>query len=149
MSDPIVLITAEDLQAQQAAERDLESKIANDQRRLAEIREWLRAAAVLTGSKPPSNQPQRNIEVVTENGSVAMTNSAGGMTDNLTEAIARIVNNSPVSVPKADLKKMLAKEGFAGDRLANYFYTAIHRLKAKDRITVHADGSVWRAPQKN
>jgi hypothetical protein len=42
---------------------------------------------------------------------------------------------------------MLAKEGFPPDRLANYFYTAIHRLKNKERVTVLDDGSVWRAPE--
>jgi hypothetical protein len=61
--------------------------------------------------------------------------------DNLTEAVERIANKEGPLTKKA-LKEKLSKEGFPDDRLANYFYTTIHRLKAKNKIYVGEDGSV-------
>jgi len=64
----------------------------------------------------------------------------------LVAAIEKLANDASRPISKKELKRILAEQGFASDRLANYFYTAIHRLKAKERITVMPDGSVWKDP---
>jgi hypothetical protein len=66
----------------------------------------------------------------------------------MTEAIEKIANEVGVPIPRKELKRLLKRQGFPNDRLGNYFYTAVHRLKGKKRITVQPDGSVWRAPSK-
>ena len=62
------------------------------------------------------------------------------------EAMDKIANNSPAPLTKTQMRARLIAQGFASDRMGNYFYTCVARLKAKHRITVEADGSIWKAP---
>jgi hypothetical protein len=123
----------------QAERAELEKVISDAQKRLLEVNKRLDAAAVLSGAAAP--------HVIGLFGDEDEAGSEEG--ENLTSAIEEIANGSPVPVSKGDLKKLLAKQGFAASRLANYFYTAIHRLKRKGKITVRSDGSIWKAPPKS
>ena len=113
----------------------MEEVIADAQRELGPITERLRAVAVLAG--PP-----------TEAASAKSNGLSAGEPQNMTEAIEKIANETGTPIPRKELKRLLKKQGFPNDRLGNYFYTAVHRLKGKKRITVQPDGSVWRAPSK-
>jgi len=65
---------------------------------------------------------------------------------NMAASIETIANTSDKPLTKATLKSRLMTLGFPEDRMGNYFYTVIARLKGKKRITVQPDGRVWRAP---
>jgi hypothetical protein len=142
--EPLVLITAEQYKAKQDEEQDIVRRIAADQQRLADVRDWLSTVARLVPKAQPRLPLAPRAQIKTTFRSAATVDG-----DNLTLAIENLANASDAPLPKAELKTILAEQGFSAERLANYFYTAIHRLKAKDRITVQPDGSVWRAPAKN
>ncbi|MPZ35796.1 MAG: hypothetical protein GEV13_33360 [Rhodospirillales bacterium] len=59
--------------------------------------------------------------------------------DNMTAAIETIANGLKVPISRAEMKDRLRAQGFPEDRLANYFYTAVTRLKNKAKITVDAE----------
>jgi hypothetical protein len=133
-----------DLIRQKQAERaKLEAIIADAQRRLTPINDWLDAIAKVTGGKIDLFVTSS----VSSTGSAAMTESADSA--NMTITIEKIANESAAPVSRKDLKQMLAKLGYSEDRLGNYFYTVVHRLKMKGRITVQPDGSVYGAASKN
>lgn len=67
---------------------------------------------------------------------------------NLMGTIFRIANESERPLAKKELKAALISAGIAGARVNGpYFYVAINRLKKDDRITVMADGRVWKDPE--
>jgi hypothetical protein len=115
-------------------QRRLAEKIAEDQRRLDELRSKLKAAAPF--------MPRKQIRMPMLPGAREKQEAkANEVSDNMTEAIERLAHKQgPIS--RKELKRLLAEEGFPADRLANYFYTAIHRLKAKERISENDDGSL-------
>ena len=57
-------------------------------------------------------------------------------------AVERLVLSAREPIAKAKLKDGLRREGFPEERLGNYFYTVIKRLKERRRISVRPDGSV-------
>jgi hypothetical protein len=152
------MITSEDVERQQSRERELEKAIADAQHELAGVREWLRAMAILR--KLPQAAPSTLANPTplpdlisawwshraADAGQANADTDAPPDSDNLTDAIESIANGSPVAITKKELKKTLQKRGFPAERLENYFYTAVNRLKKKRRITVMSDGSVWKAP---
>jgi hypothetical protein len=114
-------------------EQEYLGTIAAAQDLLAEVRRKLDAAAILTGQAVgprPAPEPVRPTRDDAPNPS------------NMIEAIARIVESSDQPISRKNLRKMLATQGFPDDRLANYFYTAVARLKAKGRLEVLPDGSL-------
>lgn len=150
-----VLLTTEQIEQWERESVELARKIADYQARLDDLRAKLKAAELFKPKKlsnslsdffsnppPPPPLPYGGpLDSAPIRQAVEAVASEDG--DNLTAAIERIANSAARPVAKKALKQMLAKEGFAPDRLANYFYTAIHRLKAKNRISVLEDGSVW------
>jgi hypothetical protein len=144
MNDTTPFVLTSDQQAairrMEAEKARLEKVIADAQRELAPITERLRAVAVLAGP-PMEAAPSKS------NGLFESPDTAGEA-QNMTEAIEKIANETGTPIPRKELKRLLKKQGFPNDRLGNYFYTAVHRLKGKKRITVQPDGSVWRAPSK-
>ena len=137
----LVSITAEDIAGWEAEEQKL-------LQRLGEVREKLRAAAILSPQKVRHKAHPAYEGTPVGSGTGTLFAPVEVPEDNLTDAIERIANATNGPITKADLKEMLAKEGYAKDRLANYFYTAIHRLKNKNRITVTPTGSIWYANAK-
>jgi hypothetical protein len=133
---PLFILTTETIQ-------QWKDEAARLERELSSIREKLKAAAVLTS--PPPALEANALGGVTASASMQEDgDTARGQLD-LTAAIEMIANQSQTPLSKAELKRHLAGVGFPKDQLSNYFYTAIHRLKNKSRITVQEDGSVWRA----
>lgn len=64
---------------------------------------------------------------------------------NLMGTLRRLANESPAPIPKSDLKKMLIKAGVPAERVSGtYFYLAIRKLRDKGKVSVKADGSVWK-----
>jgi hypothetical protein len=64
---------------------------------------------------------------------------------NMTDAIRKMVNESPEPLTKKEVKRRLLAAGYPKTRLGAYFYTPIHRLKQSKEITVLPDGKIWRA----
>jgi hypothetical protein len=64
---------------------------------------------------------------------------------NMAASIEMIVNTSDKPLTKGTLKSRLMMLGFPEERMGNYFYTVIARLKGKKRIAVQPDGRVWKA----
>jgi len=156
-----ILLTVEQIEQWEREAADLAHRIAEDQASLEDLRQKLKYAQFFKPKKSPFN----DFFTAEPNASPAQQAPASAPwakpadpwpkpaqptlvndSADLTAAIERIANASARPVAKKALKATLAAEGFAPDRLANYFYTAIHRLKGKERITVLDDGSVWKAP---
>lgn len=126
-----ILLTERQVAVWREVKRKLEMTISSTHQKLTEINKKLEAVAVLSGEEPAlpnSAEPTRS----------EATDSSESMTD----AVERIARQAPVPLTKAQLRKQLAEEGFSGERLGNYFYTVIARLKSRERIQVHSDGRV-------
>ena len=116
---------------------ELERQIAEAQKKLASVNEKLRAAAVLTAADIEPTSITHIEEMSTGQDSPESAS--------MTEVVERLANDSPAPITRSALKAKLVEQGFGIDP---YFYTVIARLKAKKRITVNPDGSVWRAPER-
>jgi hypothetical protein len=129
MAKTEILLTIQQVEDWQKEADELAEKLAEDQRRLDELRSKLKSAAPFL--------PAKEFTVGRRPGAPKPVD----ISDNMTEAIERLATQKgPIS--RKELKRLLAEEGFPADRLANYFYTAIHRLKAKERISETDDGSL-------
>jgi hypothetical protein len=114
------------------------NRIVDDQAELAAVRRKLEAVSILrewSGSPPASTPPAPPVE----NGD-----------KNMMLAVERLVTASAMPLERAKVKKALAEQGFPAERLGNYFYTVVKRLKDKKRIAVQQDGKLARPrPQLN
>jgi hypothetical protein len=131
------------IRQKQTEKAKLETIIADAHRRLAPLNDWLDAVTKVTGGRIEMSASSS----VSSTGNAAVTESGDSV--NMTVAIEKIANESTAPISRKDLKQMLAKKGYSEDRLGNYFYTVVHRLKTKGRITVEPDGSVYGAASKN
>lgn len=138
-----VLLTLDEIEGWEQEAEELARDIAEDQARLDALRQKLKAAEFF---RPAATAALKRASIFGKRAEISNGDSNEPDSDNLVAAIEKIANNAPAPIPKKILKHMLAQEGFAPEQLANYFYTAIHRLKTKERITVMMDGSVWRDP---
>jgi hypothetical protein len=66
---------------------------------------------------------------------------------NMMEAMELIANSNDRPLTKSTMKARLMTLGYADERMGNYFYTCVARLKNKGRITVLPDGRMWKAPE--
>lgn len=136
MGDPLFVLTNDVLDGWKAEKDAAERMIAEGQRRLADVRHKLEAVAVLTG-RPVADAPQL-FEVEPKPKETADDPT------NMVAAVLEIVGDAERPLSKKVLRSMLRKRGFPEERLGNYFYTVIHRLKGKGRITLSDDGSIWK-----
>jgi hypothetical protein len=139
MSD--INISSATIREQEAKLSRLESELAVKQQEVAAVKRWLDAARVLSSPFPPPRQI---------NGTLLLEEPPpfSGPNKSMTLAIERIANNSPAPVSKDDLRRQLAELGYPQEQLKGYFYTALMRLRDKNRMTVMEDGSIWRKAPK-
>lgn len=138
---PLFTLTPDILKEWQREADTLEHEIEERQRKLAAVKERLHAAAILTGQptrpgiviriQPPREPSQTSDEIIAADGSMVDT-------------IAQVAADSPAPITKKTLKKSLLERGFPAERMNNYFYTCIMRLKQQNRIQVLSDGRIWR-----
>jgi hypothetical protein len=119
--------------AQWRKEKDrLTVLLVDTQRRLGAVNQFLNAAQVLAGDEPESELEEEGSENPDEHDP-----------SNFMGTIFKIVNESEKPLSKSDLKAALLAAGVDKERMKGpYFYVAIARLKKKNRITVHPDGTV-------
>ena len=68
--------------------------------------------------------------------------------NNLSAAIKRLANESPVPIKRPDLRARLIDAGFPKARVnGNYFYTALQKLVDREYISLN-DGLVWKGRVK-
>jgi hypothetical protein len=152
--EPEVLLTTHEIEGWERESVELAKRIADDQERLTQLRTKLKMAEFFRPKKLDFFEADKAADQVQVPLALAHTVTsptaapADGEGDNLVAAIEKIANSSLQPVSKKELKALLATQGFPAERLANYFYTAVHRLKSKDRITVMADGKIWIAPDR-
>jgi hypothetical protein len=121
----------------------LENIVTDANRGLNQVNEKLQAAGVLAGQNGESSPSG------VESSRAFLKKEKTLKAANLTRTVERIANESAGPMAKNDLKEILVQQGFPKERLSTYFYTAITRLKHKGRITVRADGSLWRGRSPN
>jgi hypothetical protein len=136
MGDPFFVLTNEQIEEWRTEEKAAERLIVDGQQRLQAVRKKLDAAAVLAGHMPAQKQQASPL--------FGEEDDKAPEAMNMVKAIEEIANGSAVPVNRHDLRRMLIQRGFPKDRMGNYFYTAVSRLKAAERISVRADGSVWK-----
>ena len=133
-----LVVSDEQIAQWQKDEDRLMNRIVDDQAELAAVRRKLEAVSILrewSGSPPASTPPAPPVE----NGD-----------KNMMLAVERLVTASVMPLERAKVKKALAEQGFPAERLGNYFYTVVKRLKDKKRIAVQQDGKLARPrPQLN
>ena len=137
------ILTAEQREAIRHMEAEkvrLEKVIVDAQRALIPLNDRLHAVAILAGPQP-NNRPEPNGTMFDEK-----PKTETPAPTNMTEVVEKIANTSSDPVPRKQLRETLLAQGFTQDRLGNYFYIVIHRLKKKKRITINEDGSVGPAP---
>ena len=129
-----ILLTERQVAVWREEKRKLETAISSTHQKLAEINKKLEAVAVLSGEEPASLNPAESTR-----------SEATDSGESLPNALERIARQAPAPLTKAQLRKQLAEEGFSGERLGNYFYTCIKRLKDRQRIHVLPDGRITRS----
>jgi hypothetical protein len=67
-------------------------------------------------------------------------------TESMIEAMATVANMADRPLTKSAMRSRLMTLGFPEDRMGNYFYTCVARLKGKKRISVLPDGRISKAP---
>jgi hypothetical protein len=103
--------------------------------------ERIKAAETLLPSMPQDSAPHFRISADT--GTVRAGDDAGTSADNMTAAIVEIVKTlGQARITHAALRQKLRSKGFPETRLGNYYYTAVHRLKEKGRITIDPSGAI-------
>lgn len=64
---------------------------------------------------------------------------------NFMGTLARLINESPKPLQRAELKEMAIKAGVNPEKVNGpYFHVALNRMKDAKRIVIREDGSVWR-----
>jgi hypothetical protein len=131
----------------------LEREIEEKQRDLVLLSKSLEAASFLSSQVAPNlAQVTLNGHEPTVVGSAKPVSAANGSAKievhgaNMTDAIIKIANGSPVPLAKKDLRKKLRDLGFKPNQLGAYLYTAVGRLQKRNLIGSAADGKVWKAP---
>ena len=121
-------------------EAELERGIAEMQGQLDAIKEQRAAAAVLFSAQHTVQRPEASSLFPIE------PKEADDGKD-LTAAVERIANDAPAPLSKTHVRAQLRRAGFPDNRLGNYFYTVIKRLKESKRISVQPDGKIWKSPK--
>lgn len=68
---------------------------------------------------------------------------------NFMGTLARLINESPKPIQRAELKEMAIKAGVNPEKVKGaYFHVALNRMKDAKRIIIRDDGSVWRADRR-
>lgn len=135
---PSQLAYIEELKAKQL---DLQHKLAETQNLLSDVEKRLNAAAVLF-SVPHSALKAGTTPALFEMESEDVEDST-----DLTAAVERLANKAPAPLTKSNLRAQLRSAGFPENRLGNYFYTVIKRLRESKRISVQSDGKIWKRPK--
>jgi len=107
---------------------ELEKIVADAQQELLQITRWLEAIALVA---PEGGQK-----------SAVQAREARVPAESMMDAIVRLVSAAPSPITKTRLRELLANEGFPKERLGNYFYTCIMRLKERQKIDVEPNGRV-------
>ena len=124
------------------AEKDrLQKLVVETQQRLHAVNMVLNAATVLTeqsdtvAAVPESPATTEHVEKIDP------TNVMG--------TLARLINESPKPLQRAELKEAAAQAGVDPEKLNGpYFHVALNRMKEAKRITIRDDGSVWRGDRR-
>ena len=127
-----ILLTAGQVREWREKRTRLEKEITDAEVELAVVNRQLEAVSVIVGKDWPDDEPASS-----EDGG---DTSSGSMI----AAIERIANSSREPLTKAQTKHLLRHEGFQEERLGNYFYTCIKRLKDRRQIHVLPDGRITR-----
>jgi len=131
MADVGIIPSGQQIAAWRQRKQELEAEMLSLQRELAVVSKFLEAV---------------DMAGIEESGATFATPANGTAQHeeegNMTEAVEQIVSKHGKPMPKAELKGLLRKRGFKEERLGNYFYTVIMRLKQRGKIKVERDGSV-------
>ena len=127
-----ILLTAQQVREWREKKAKLEREIADAETELVSVNRRLEAVSVIVGKQWPDDESASS-EVGEDTYAVS-----------LIAAIERVANLSPEPLTKAQTKALLRQEGFQEERLGNYFYTCIKRLKDRRRIHVEPDGRISR-----
>jgi hypothetical protein len=137
---PLFTLTPDLLKEWEREADTLEQEIEERQHKLVAVKERLHAAAVLTGQQTRPGLVIRIQNSPKQDSAEPIPAEGGSMID----AIAQIAAGSPAPITKKKLKRSLLDRGFPADRMNNYFYTCIMRLKQQNRIQALSDGRIWR-----
>ena len=132
-----IILTADQVERWKQRKDALQRTIADAQRELADINRRLDAVAILTGERVETERPAEPERPAPET-------PAQEPEEAMVDAITRIAHESQNPVPRSVLKDRLRSAGYAESRLGNYFYTAVSRLKQRNRIKVLPNGSITR-----
>ena len=130
--DTDLTITPEQIAQARKDRLRYEGLIVTYQRKMAALDQFLSAAAIL------------NPDVVNDDGEADKDDNSP-QPDNLMGLIERLANTSRSPLAKSQMRTTLAEMGIPADRLQSYFYVAVDRLKKKGRVSVLADGRIWKA----
>ena len=146
---PGFTITREMVEQAKHEKERLEGEIADLQRKLSLVTQFLRMATAYHQDEVDPEVTETSGEKRDPEGPAQEPAQEEIDPSNMMAAIARIANDSTKPLTKPELKGKLIEFGIKENRLGSYFYVAIDRLKEKERICVLDDGRVWRAPPKN
>lgn len=131
LGTPNISFTPEEIELWKAEKDRLQEILGDAQQRLGAVNQLLNAAAVLAPdvfSQEVKEEPEEELDP-----------------SNLMGTLVKIVNASEKPMTKAELKEALRAAGVDPGRIeGTYFYVALNRLKKKNRIFVHPDGTIER-----
>lgn len=130
MSDGAVTITPDSIRERQRLKDEVDSVIERLQRESAGHKRWIDAAQIVLGMDGMDED------------AVDPAPSEGGGSGTMMDAVVRIAIDHGKPISKADMRSELIQAGFPKERLGNYFYTVIARLKERQRIDVLANGDI-------
>jgi hypothetical protein len=124
----------------------LDKSIEEDTRRRNALRDYVRAARALY----PEEAPEVPSPPTPQNRASLFPTDDQTDASNLQRMVEQIANDSPQPISKAMMKIKLKQAGIAQERVhGSYFYVAIERLKKRGRISVLADGTLWKAQSRD
>jgi hypothetical protein len=140
-ADTTITLDPNQVRAWEGEAHELESRAQAMMEQAKALRRKAEAAAFLLGIDNNPNPQQLKPGPVTP---APARPEPTAETTTMISAIADIANTSDKPVTKAAMKARLLALGFPKDRLGNYFYICVARLKRKHRISVLPNGNIWK-----
>ena len=113
--------------------------LEREQREVLQLEQRIHAAELLLrdlGVEPESEQPRNRGFFGEEKEPSGKANAADPDSENMTAKIEEIAHSRMAPLSHDQMRAKLRSLGFPEDRLGNYYYTAVHRLKNKGRIAI-------------
>lgn len=131
------LILSQEVLAEWREERKRKSvELERAQQEFLQLNQRIQAAETLLQGLGYSISNPVDLSFLDDDAPTGKANGAAHGDENMTAVIETLANGHSAPFSHDQMRQKLRARGFPEDRLGNYYYTAVHRLKNKGRIAV-------------